>query len=252
MERSTSTEFAPSRNNGIMIHDDVDERLTWALGVFHDTNDQGKGTADGKYNVTGRITGVPRFENKGRKLLHLGLAYSYRDPDGLVEYDARPESHLSKKLLKTAVPFAAKTISLVGLEGATVLGPLSLQTEYVHNFVNRPIGPDVEFNAFYVQASYFFTGEHRNYDTEAAEFGRVKPQKNFGDQGGIGAWEIVARYSQMDLNDEDIRDGRLRDFTLGLNWYLYPNVRWMWNYVLANLNNVGDTNIFQTRFQIDF
>ena len=44
----------------------------------------------------------------------------------------------------------------------------------------------------------------------------------------------------------------MSDVTFGLNWYVFPNVRIMANYVLAHLNNVGDSDIFQLRFQIDY
>ena len=40
--------------------------------------------------------------------------------------------------------------------------------------------------------------------------------------------------------------------TLGLNWYVLPHVRLMANYVRAHLNGVGDSAIYQLRFQIDY
>ena len=50
----------------------------------------------------------------------------------------------------------------------------------------------------------------------------------------------------------------MEDETLGLNWYLGPNIRLMLNYVLANLNDAptkphnGVGNIFETRLGMDF
>ena len=42
------------------------------------------------------------------------------------------------------------------------------------------------------------------------------------------------------------------DFTLGVNWYLNNNTRFMFNYVRADLEDVGKTNGWMTRLQVDF
>ena len=80
----------------------------------------------------------------------------------------------------------------------------------------------------------------------------MSPRRNFDCKGGPGAWEVAVRYARLDLDDSTVTGGTLDDFTVGLNWHLNPNVRMMLNYVRANLDGVGDSNIFQSRFQIDF
>jgi len=80
----------------------------------------------------------------------------------------------------------------------------------------------------------------------------VKPLRNFKKGDGPGAWELAARLSYLNLNDDGVDGGRLRDLTLGLNWYLNPNVRMMWNYVLADPSDGGDVSAFMWRFQIAF
>ncbi|HEB50931.1 MAG TPA: porin, partial [Desulfobulbus sp.] len=74
---------------------------------------------------------------------------------------------------------------------------------------------------------------------------------------GWGAWEIALRYSDLDLGDAAIQGGRLKDFTAGLNWYLNPNLRWMLNYVHADLSeradvNDGNADIIETRMSLTF
>ena len=112
---------------------------------------------------------------------------------------------------------------------------------------------DVSFWGTYVLVSYFLTGEQRPYQRRRGIFGRVPLRQRFSWKDRyFGAWEVAARYSHLDLNDRDIRGGNLSNFTLALNWYVLPNVRLMGNWVRAHLNGVGDSNIFQMRFQIDY
>ncbi len=82
---------------------------------------------------------------------------------------------------------------------------------------------------------------------------------------GWGAWQIALRYSAIDLNDKDIRGGKEENFTFGINWFLNPNLRMTFNYVLANIDDrdnvindnpvvIDDENaeIYMMRFQVDF
>ncbi len=253
LERALPNIFAPGRNTGFMLHNTCpDERMTTALGVFRDTDDYGEDVDDGGYNITGRITALPIYEDKGAQLLHLGAAYSYRNPDDSIQYRQRPEAHLTDRFVDTG-SFAGDQVDLVGLEAAWVNGPLSLQGEYMMADVDRlGGGSDVEFDGYYVQASYFLTCEHRSYKTSEGAFGRVKPKKNYSAAGGSGAWEVKARYSGLDLSDRDITGGELDNISAGLNWYLNPNTRIMWDYVHADKDNVGEADMLMMRLQFDF
>jgi phosphate-selective porin OprO/OprP len=252
LERALPNAFAPSRNMGFMLHHVAsDERMTAAIGLFRDTDDFGEGVDDGEYNVTGRVTALPIYQNKGANLLHLGAAYSCRNPDDTIRYSQRPEAHLAHRFVDTGT-FGADQADLVGLEAAWVDGPLSLQSEYIMAYADRPGASNVDFDGYYVQASYFLTGEHRNYKTSEAAFSRIKPNRNYGAAGGPGAWEIAARYSGIDLNDNGVAGGQLNDVTAGLNWYLNPNTRIMWNYVHADKDDVGQGDVLMMRLQFDF
>jgi phosphate-selective porin OprO/OprP len=80
--------------------------------------------------------------------------------------------------------------------------------------------------------------------------------KSKGIQTGLGAWEVAARFSNIVLNDKDIKGNNLTDFTIGLNWYLNPYTRWKFNYVRAFLEDdrVGNslTDAYGMRFDYDF
>ena len=263
IERSLPTEaFSPSRNAGVMLFDTAfDERMTWAVGVFKNTDDFGddKDDDDGGYSVTARLTAVPIYKDKGASLLHLGVGYSRRDTahkssldrDG-TSFSSRPEAHMFDRFVDTG-DFASNNSDLLGLEAAWVEGPLSVQGEYMFARADqRSTSANADFDGYYVQASYFLTGEHRKYKKSSGAFSRVKPNKNFGSDRGWGAWELAARYSAVDLDDSSINGGKLDNITAGLNWYLNPNTRLMLNYVHADKDGIGDADILLTRFQIDF
>ena len=88
--------------------------------------------------------------------------------------------------------------------------------------------------------------------TSTGAFDRIRPLHNYGKEGGTGAWELAARLSYLNLNDDGVEGGRLRDLTLGVNWYLNPSVRTMWNYILADPSEGGDLNAFLWRLQVAF
>ena len=68
------------------------------------------------------------------------------------------------------------------------------------------------------------------------------------------------RYSTIDLSDGAIEGGEEDNLTIGLNWYVNPHVRFMFNYVRADADPTSsdltgeddEPNVFQTRAQIDF
>jgi phosphate-selective porin OprO/OprP len=253
LERALPNVFVPSRNTGVMLRGTAlaasDPRMTWAVGVFRDTDDYGENVDDGGYNITGRVTALPIYQDGGAHLLHVGAAYSYRNPDDAVRYRQTPEAHLTDRFVDTGT-FASDQVDLFGLEAAWVSGPLSVQSEYVS--ANADVASSADFDGYYVQASYFLTGEHRNYKTSEAAFDRVKPKENYSFSRSPGAWEVAARYSELDLDDGNIGGGKLKNITAGLNWYLNPNTKIMWNYVHAHKDDVGDADLFMVRLQFDF
>jgi phosphate-selective porin OprO/OprP len=270
LERALPDAFTPARNLGAMVSNNaLEQRLTWDLGVWKTVDDWPSGDdsdEDQGWAFTGRLTGLPWYEEDGRKLLHLGVAYSHRNPDGAaIRYSQRPEAHLARRYVDTesAAGFRiadarADDVDLWGLESALVVGPFSLQGEYMLSQVDTTFGGDLDFDGYYVLASYFLTGENRVYRKGKAVFDRIKPKRDFsfsGEKKGWGAWELALRYSSIDLDDEIIRGGQEDNWTVALNWYLNPNTRVMLNYINANIDHdlyAGDVDIFQTRFQVDF
>lgn len=253
MERSLTSGADPARNTGLMVSGKNGRKsMTYAGGIFRDTDKFGSGGGNGHYAFTGRVTGLPMTNKDHTQMIHVGAAASYRAMDGgSVRFRPRPESHLSPRYLDTGA-IAADSEVLFGLEWASVHGPFSTQVEYVNLDVNGTgAGPSPTFSTYYGQVSWFATGESRAYNAKKGAFGRVKPNSPWG-KGGKGAWEFALRYSHIDLDDDGVAGGELSNVTGGVNWYLSSYARIMANYVMADKDGVGDSNIFMLRFQIDF
>ena len=279
MERSLADEGAivPARRMGVMAFDNwADDRGTWAVGAF--TGQMLNGSEppifqgdDGGTAVTMRGTFLPWYDegSGGRGLLHTGIAYSYRnlsEPNAL-RLRQRPEAHLAPRIVDTrprhAGPRGAEDGPGNGLRLRAPLDPVRV----LRRFRSAQRIRHGRLNGYYVYASYFLTGEHRRYKKSSGAFDRVKPFTNFfrvrtgdGVQTGWGAWELAYRYSSLDLHAPyaGIDGGFADDHTFGVNWYLNPYTRLMFNYVLSASTPSGaqtavtDMSVYQMRCQIDF
>ncbi len=273
MERSLPQALAPGRNAGINAHTTYgpDDNGTWSVGWFASSSDNfGDQFADSGQALTGRVTWLPYYDESLRSYTHVGAGASHRTPPaGTFAFQSFPEAQAGAPN-GNIPPFvstgniAAENQQLLDVEYAWIRGPLSFQTEFVVVPVAQIGGPDLTFHAGYAYVSYFLTGESRPYDKKLGIFDRVIPFENFfrvrTEEGtianGRGAWEVAARWSYIDLTDENIEGGVLHDITLGLNWYLNPYTRVKWEYIHADLDRapVGDstTHIFGMRADIDF
>lgn len=273
MERSQVDQaFAPVRNLGVGASNTVGEEEdgTWALGLFRaNSNVWGDDQGDRfESAITGRVTMLPWYEDEGRNLLHLGFAGSYRFADNQqVRFAVEPEARLGAQV--PIIPFfadtgtiVANTYQLLGWEAAWVRGPFSLQSEATVTPVDSTYYGSLLFYGWYVDASYFLTGEYRPYRKEFAIFDRVEPLRPFLKYGsgecvefGPGAWQIGTRLSQVNLNSGAIQGGKQTDLTVALNWYLNPYTRVSFNYVHAFVDKLaGSSNCdcFGMRFGYEF
>jgi len=260
MERAPVNALVPQRNVGIMVHDhNASKTMTWAVGAFRDDgSDTGTNDGDGETNVTARVTGTPWYRDEGEDLLHLGLAVSRRQGnEDMLAYASKGASGLTANNAVNTGAFGAEEADLIGAEAAWVAGPLSLQGEFVQSSVDAIAGSDPDFSGWYAFVSYFLTGEHRVYKNTSAAFDRVQPARDYGTNGGGGAWELALRHGNLDLTDGSIDGGELTDTSLGLTWYLNPFTKVMFNYVREEVEPIGGgdegtADILQMRFAFEF
>ncbi|MFT6071926.1 MAG: phosphate-selective porin OprO/OprP [Alphaproteobacteria bacterium] len=215
----------------------------WVAGLgLYNQNTRFQDNDDEGWRVAGRVAISP-IKDKNT-LLHLAVSAAHvesRDTTNAFTFRGNAENAIQTTSLVQATVANADSHDLFGFEAATVYGPLSFQGEYYHTNVNaQNSAADATFKGGYVQASYFLTGERRPYVDGNATFGRIVPHHDFINGHGAGAWEIAARYSNLNLNDTLVKGGELNSYTVGVNWYLNQYTRLMANYIATDT----DANAF--------
>jgi len=250
MERSLPSIFDSERNFGLGFQNHfLDQRMTVAGGIFAPTNENGKFFSnDTDFNLAGRVTGLLYYDKDDGNLVHLGFSIVQNIQDDVTnDYAQRPEVHLAQKYLFTS-DYITDGSTVLNPELAMVFGPVNASFEWKQIFADRNDGKDWVGKGAYVQAGVFLTGETRPYDTKSGTWGRVSPLKPFNPStGDYGAWELAARFSFIDLNNSGMNGGKENNVTVGLNWYLYSNLRMMFDYVFADVTNTGRSPAFGTR-----
>ncbi|MEE8105099.1 MAG: porin, partial [Planctomycetota bacterium] len=264
IERSTaSNSFTFSRAVGINFDDhSKNERVWWGYGIFRPSLSDAAAIQDNKgYLGVVRIAGLPikgKTVNGAPHILQIGVSFQYRDnrSNEVTLFRARTTNNLGEHAIDTGT-IASGSATIVGFEIAWVRGPVSVQSELFLANVDGNMGnPDSSFTGWYVQVSYWITGESRRWKTSV--FSRVTPNANaFDGSGGKGAWEIALLFDNTDLNDVDngVNGNEWTGYTLGLNWHWNPNTRAMFNYVNGNLDDTltdGTIHAIMFRLQVDF
>ena len=240
-ERSAVADaLLPSRNVGIVWNGSSPETYSsWAFGVFNDWFDAGQDFDDSAGQFVGRLTWVPFRTKDESNLLHMGFGYRYSDAKEGFRFSTEPEFNKSPTFVDTgfgndlAVLHADK-VETYNLELSWRMGPFWLASEYFRTAVKNPALENPVFDGYYVSASWVLTGEMRPYNKKNGLF-RPVPISRTVYQNGKGAWEIAARFSDINLTDGLVEGGDMQIGSLGLNWWLTPffslgvNYRYIWN-----------------------
>ncbi len=167
----------------------------------------------------------------------------------------------------TGVLDGTSLVQTGGLESLWVRGPFSWQSEAMVCFVDTSTVGEAFFSGAYSQVGWFLTGEHRPYDRKAGAIDRVIPFQSVSKSGGgWGAWEVAARWSYIDVTDGAVLGGAMQNMTVGLNWYVNPYCKCVFNYIhswadsrpirngviLSNDLIRSETDAFGLRCQLDF
>ena len=129
------------------------------------------------------------------------------------------------------IPNATAT-SNADLAVGGIYGPLSGTAEYIQNWVMRSENPALTFNGYVATVEYFLTGESELYNFQSDSIVGFTPIHH-----ASGAWQVVLRYSDTNLSDQDVHGGSCQTLTTGLNWYPIAYLVVKTNYTRAHATN---------------
>lgn len=272
VELGLPANLSPNRDIGVQASGSIwNDSLEYQIGVFNGSADQaGSATVDVDNNndkdLAARIFAHP-FKNGDNDVvrgLGIGFASTFGHKEGGSTPTYRSPGQASVFTFNSGVT-ADGTHYRYSPQGYWYWNRFGVLAEYVSSTQELVRGALREkfFNdAWQVSGTYVLTGED-------ASFRGVKPRKPFDlSLRQWGAWEVAARYGELDLDNDFFTKGfaspnnsitRERAFGLGLNWYLNNNVRLMLNYERTDFDGgaiAGEDrkaeNVILTRFQVQY
>ncbi len=279
VERAYPSQIVPNRDVGVQLHGDVGEGFfTYAVGVFNGVADGGSGdfeTTDDDKDIAGRVFAQPFINTDIEPLRRLGIGVgtTYGHHNGpLRGYTSPGQQTIFSYYSGTgtnALTTADGNITRISPQAYYYYGPFGLLAEYAisSSEATRTGGgvprqtARLEHTAWQVAGSYFLTGEDNGFKNPSPR----KPV-TFRD-GGWGAWELVARVSQLKLDSDtfpiyaDPKNNASEAFSYagGVNWHLNRNLKLSLDYEHTNYKG-GESNpilnqdeeVILTRAQLTF
>jgi phosphate-selective porin OprO/OprP len=229
---------------------------------------QDSGFFDEQQAVMGRLAALAWSDDDAKLVLSVNGTHVFRVGDTAVgPNSARPITlsdppeitvdNTGTKLVSTG-SLDASSVSEWGVEAGAEWQNLYAQAGYFGYAIDQrlPNAPTFDFDGWYAQATWVLTGESRVYKSSSVSFSNPVPRIPFSfSGGGWGAWELAARYSDMNLNDnpgtvgvalpviggfaQGLRGGDQRAETIALNWYPNALLKFGFNYQHINVGRIG-------------
>lgn len=256
--RGFPTNLAPNRDLGVQAAGNLlSDRVSYAVAYANGSNDGSSSETFGDVDLNddkewaGRVFVQPFAESDNFALrgLGVGIAGTYTDQDGtaaqplLPTYRTPAQATFFRYRTGTTPTLAWGERTRLAPQFYYSVGSFGLLGEYteVSQDVARTTAAGttegtVDSTAWQLAAHWFLTGEEES-------FRGFKPNTVFNwDKGTWGAFELVGRYQELRVSDDAFAGGaasfadpavaarKASGYTLGLNWYLSQNVKWVLNY----------------------
>lgn len=285
VERSYVTNaILPNRDLGVALYGDLlNKKVNYAVGIVNGVADGGNISTGTEYNgereYTARLFTTPFIESDSALAgLGFGIGATWTDFTGErnLDFTNTTSADATRNGLPSYVSGGQQTFFRYGSaavadgkrfrvspQASYYTGPLGIIAEYARvdqdvsllnsttsntaSIFQPNTSKKLSHDAWQVAASYILTGED-------ASFKGVKPKNDFDlDKGGWGAWELVGRYSEINLDSDTFKNqaGQFaaegtattsaysdltksaksaESWTLGVNWYLNSNAKIALNY----------------------
>ena len=291
LELALPSDLVPNRDLGVEIGGDLlGGTFGYAIGEFDGVNDGNSTDAntnpdadnnDGKKDTEARLFTQP-FVNSGIPALRgigFGVAGTYVKTVGsptntlLASYKTSAQNAFFSYRTGTTGTYADGTRLRWTPQAYYYVGSFGALAEYVESDqnVSRQLTTTikrsgrVDNSAYQLQLAYFLTGERETFNsfTPLSTFHVGAP--------GWGAWELVARYSALKIDNDAFTGGSssfadpaasprsAKAAAIGINWWLNANVKWVLDYEVTRFQGgaIGNTNrpdekALTTRFQLTF
>jgi len=233
VERSVADNLVPSRDLGAMLHGSLFGGIvSYAGGIFNGSGQNVADTNDSK-DLAARLVVAPfkQSDLPWLKNFQFGGDVTWGDEDSGQSLRGRTDGQF---VFFNRINTRGDRLRYSG-EASYYTGPFTLYGEYIQTQEERKgLGtggrdlPDLDGRGWYLTATYLLTGETKVPGQPVIPTRWASP---VGPQRGWGAWELAARFAQLDFRAKDITANRVNALTLGVNWYLTPNVKWLFNFV---------------------
>jgi len=188
------------------------------------------------YGTTQRLLYVP-IHKKGQ-VVQLGVSNWFQSTNNdthRVSFGSIPEAsgYIPVRTVKTGIVNQVNQFDVLEAEGVFQYHRFASELGYLYNSTPRGNGPTLHFDGWYAQASVFLLPNTMKYDFVQGRLGRPLEMKS--------AYQLVVRFSQLNLNDHDVQGGKEFNATVGLDTYFLKHIKFGINYIYANVYQSSTT-----------